>query len=113
VYETRRLLQVAWAQWVEELREPGVCLSAEPLYEQREEMQRLRRLVRHDLLAEGRDHLVSDRPRQSPYVGPIRAALLIALLQTPHRFRTKRQLWVYNGLTLEIRTSADPNCSEG
>jgi hypothetical protein len=25
--------------------------------------------------------------------GPIRVALLIALLQTPHRFRTKRQLW--------------------
>jgi transposase len=33
--------------------------------------------------------------------GPIRAALLIALMQTPQRFRTKRQLWAYSGLALE------------
>jgi len=26
-------------------------------------------------------------------VGPIRAAVLLGILQTPHRFRTKRQLW--------------------
>ena len=32
---------------------------------------------------------------------PIRAALLIALMQTPHRFRTKRQLWAYSGLALK------------
>src|ERR1700692_4644265 len=32
---------------------------------------------------------------QIPRLGPIRVALLIALLQTPHRFRTKRQLWNY------------------
>ena len=29
---------------------------------------------------------------QIPSIGPIRAALLVALMQTPHRFRTKRQL---------------------
>jgi len=28
-----------------------------------------------------------------PYIGPIRAPLVIALIQTPHRFRTKRPLW--------------------
>jgi transposase len=27
-----------------------------------------------------------------PSIGPIRATLLIARMQTPHRFRTKRQL---------------------
>jgi hypothetical protein len=30
--------------------------------------------------------------RQIPSIGPIRAALLVALMQTPHHFRTKRQL---------------------
>ena len=34
-------------------------------------------------------------------------AVLIALLQAPHRFRTKRQLWAYSGLALETHTSAD------
>jgi hypothetical protein len=33
--------------------------------------------------------------------------LLIALLQTPHRFRTKRQLWAYCGLALETRISGE------
>jgi transposase len=44
--------------------------------------------------------------RQIPYIGPIRAALLMALIQTPHRFRTKRQLWTYSGLAIETRDSA-------
>jgi len=62
---------------------------------------------------ESRKHSISSKLRQIPYVGPIRAALLIALLQTPHRFRTKRQLWAYSGLALEIHTSAEYCYSEG
>src|SRR5207244_2457663 len=31
----------------------------------------------------------------------------LALMLTPHRFRTKRQLWAYSGLALETRTSAE------
>lgn len=42
-----------------------------------------------------------------PSLGPIRVALLLALVQTPHRFRTKRQLWAYSGLALETRSSAE------
>ena len=72
-------------QWLEKLREPGIRRRAERLYEQLAEMQRLRRLARHDLLVESRKHSINDKLRQIPYVGPIRAALLIALLQTPHR----------------------------
>ena len=33
----------------------------------------------------------------------MRAALLLALLRTPWRFRTKRQLWTYAGLGLVTR----------
>jgi transposase len=45
--------------------------------------------------------------RQIPAIGPIRAALLIALIQTPNRFRTKRQLWAYCGLALRMYTSGE------
>jgi hypothetical protein len=48
-----------------------------------------------------------------PGIGPIRAALLIALMQTPHRFRTKRQLWTYSGLGLETHDSAQYRVVEG
>jgi len=40
-------------------------------------------------------------------LGPIRAALAVALIQTPNRFRTKRQLWTYSGLGLETRDSGE------
>ena len=42
--------------------------------------------VRRDLLAEGRKHRAMRLLRQIPSIGPIRAVLLIALMQTPHRF---------------------------
>ena len=32
---------------------------------------------------------------------------MIALIQTPHRFRTKRQLWTYSGLGIETHDSAE------
>ncbi|HVR25874.1 MAG TPA: transposase [Candidatus Polarisedimenticolia bacterium] len=44
--------------------------------------------------------------RQIPCIGPIRAALLLALMQTPHRFRSKRQLWTYSGLGVKTHDSA-------
>src|ERR1700758_4529572 len=54
----------------------------------------------------GRKHKASKLLRQIPCIGPIRAARLIALMQTPHRFRSKRQLWTYSGLGIETRDSA-------
>jgi hypothetical protein len=38
---------------------------------------------------------------------------LLALMQTPHRFRTKRQLWTYSGLGLETHDSAQYRLVEG
>jgi transposase IS116/IS110/IS902 family protein len=68
---------------------------------------------RGELLAESRKHAITAKLRQIPYLGPIRVALAVALIQTPHRFRTKRQLWAYSGLALETRTSAEYRFVEG
>jgi transposase len=95
------------AEWLAQLREAGLRRRAERLYEQIDGLQSLRQQARRDLLAESRRHRASRWLRQIPCIGPIRAALLIALIQTPHRFRTKRQLWAYSGLALETRTSAE------
>jgi transposase len=51
--------------------------------------------------------------RQIPCIGPIRAALLVALLQTPHRFRTKRQLWAFSGFAVETHDSGEYRCVRG
>jgi transposase len=48
-----------------------------------------------------------------PSIGPIRSAVLLSILQTPHRFRTKRQLWTYSGFGIETQSSADHRSVDG
>ena len=64
-------------------------------------------------ILESRQHGASKLLSQIPSIGPIRAALLIALLQTPDRFRTKRQLWAYSGLAIETHDSAESQYVNG
>ena len=94
-------------QWLAKIPHVGVCRRAQHLYQQLDMMKQLRQRTRRELLVESRKYQVASRLRQIPYVGPIRAALLVALIQTPYRFRTKRQLWGYSGLALETRISAE------
>ena len=94
------------SEWLGKITEAGVRRRAEFFYQQLDALQALRQQVRRDLLAESRKHSERKLLRQIPSIGPIRAALLIALIQTPHRFRTKRQLWAYSGLAIETHDSA-------
>jgi hypothetical protein len=80
---------------------------AELYYQQFDALATLRQQARRELLAEARKHPAMRLLRQIPSIGPIRAALLIALMQTPNRFRTKRQLWAYCGLALRTYTSGE------
>ena len=73
----------------------------------------LRHEARAALLAESRKHPAQKILRSIPALGPVRVALLLALLQTPYRFRGKRQLWAYAGLALVTRSSADYRMVEG
>jgi transposase len=93
--------------WLKKLTEAGVQCRAKWLYCQLDDLQPLRRQARQELLAESRRHPAHILLRQVPWLGPVRVALLIALIQTPHRFRTKRQLWAYSGLALETRVSGE------
>ena len=108
VYYTRHR-----AEWLGKIEHAGVRRRAEQLYQHLDVLQQLRQQVRRELLAESRKHPATAKLRQVPYLGPIRSALLVALIQTPHRFRTKRQLWAYSGLALETRTSAEYSYVEG
>jgi transposase len=99
--------------WLEKLTEAGVRRRAEWLYQQLDDLQPLRREARRELLAESRKHPANTVLRQVPWLGPIRVALLIALIQTPQRFRTKRQLWAYSGLALRTRVSGEYRVTGG
>jgi transposase len=101
------------SEWLAKITEAGVRRRAEIYYQQLDALRSLREQVRRDLLAEGRKHSAMNLLRQIPSIGPIRAVLLIALMQTPHRFRTKRQLWAYCGLALKTSTSGEYRIVEG
>lgn len=94
-------------EWLAQLPDQGMQRRAERLYEELDALQTLRRQARQDLLAESHQHAAVKLLRSVPFLGPIRTALLVAWVQTPHRFRTKRQFWPYCGMGLETRSSAD------
>jgi transposase len=95
------------AEWLAKIAEPGVRVRAERLYQQLDLLQPVRLEARRELLVESHKHSAVKLLRQIPSIGPIRAALLMALLQTPHRFRTKRQLWAYIGFAVETHDSGE------
>ncbi len=86
---------------------------AEFYYQQLDALRSLRQQVRRELLVESKKHQAWKQLCQIPSIGPIRAAVLLGILQTPHRFRTKRQLWTYSGLGIETHSSADHCWADG
>jgi transposase len=102
VYAPRHRLE-----WLAKIVQPGVRVRAQHLYEQLDNLQPIRQQARRELLRESHQHPAVKLLRQIPSIGPIRAALLVALLQTPHRFRSKRQLWAYSGFAVETHDSGE------
>lgn len=101
------------AEWLAKISEPGVHRRAEFYYQQLDALRSLRQQVRRELIGESQRHPAWKLLCQIPSIGPIRAAVLIGILQTPHRFRTKRQLWTFSGLGIETHSSADYRYVEG
>jgi len=84
----------------------GLRQRAELLYRELDAVHRLRLQAKREMLAECRKHPAMKWLQSVPYLGKVRAAVLIGRVQTPHRFRTKRQFWSYCGLALETHDSA-------
>jgi transposase len=101
------------AEWLGKIQEPGVRRRAELYYQQLDALRTLRQQVRRDLLTESKKHKAWKRLCEIPSIGPIRAAELLGILQTPQRFRTKRQLWTYCGLGVVTSSSADHEVANG
>ncbi len=108
VYATRHR-----SEFLNQLKQPGQRRRAERLHEQLDLLQPLRQQARRELLAESCRYPARRTLQKIPSIGPIRAALLVALIQTPQRFRTKRLLWAYCGLGVETHSSADYRFTNG
>lgn len=100
-------------QWLEKLTEPGLRQRTEWLYEQLDQIRPLRKKAKQAMLTESRAHRAVGLLRTIPQLGPIRAAFIVATVDTPHRFRTKRQFWSYVGLAVVTHMSAEYEMKAG
>jgi transposase len=94
------------ASWLSQLPPPYRC-RAERLYTQIDFLSEQKQEAESDLITELSHHRIASVLRTCPGLGPIRTARLLSIVVTPHRFRTRQQLWSYCGLGIIMRTSAD------
>jgi hypothetical protein len=95
------------AAWLARLPEGGVRFRAEALYRELDVLRELRPRAKTAMVAEARRDPAWPVLGSMPFFGPVRVALLLATMQTPWRFRTKRNLWAYAGFAVVTKTSAE------
>lgn len=99
--------------WLSQLRESGVRRRTQWLYQQLDALLVLRRQARAAMIAESRKHAAYKVLKSIPTLGPVRVSVLLAVIQTPYRFRTKRKLWTYGGLGVVSRSTANYGFVQG
>lgn len=95
------------AAWVGQVSPSGAQFRAQTLYAELDVLLKLRPKAKAAMLAEARRDPAWAVLQTIPFFGPVRVALVLATMQTPWRFRTKRHLWAYAGLAVVTRTSAE------
>lgn len=100
-------------EWLDQLQRPGARVRAASLLTQLDLLLELRPKVKTAMIAEARKQAGWKSLRSIPFFGVVRVAQLLAIMATPHRFRTKRNLWPYAGLAVVTRSSADHEFADG
>jgi transposase len=100
-------------EWLEKLKGNGAQLRAELLLMQLESLAPLCLGAQIDLVRESRKHQSYKILRGIPGLGPIRVELIQDFVATPHRFRNKRQFWIYAGFHVIRRGSTGYEITQG
>jgi transposase len=67
----------------------------------------------HWLKKEAKQVPILERISTAPAIGVIRSSYIVAIVVTPHRFRTSRQFWAYCGLGIVTHSSSDWSLRRG
>jgi len=101
-------------QWLQKLRSSaGKQVRANYLYEQLAALKPLRQRAKQQMIKEARRHAAYRTIISMPLLGPVSVAQLIAIVSTPHRFRSKRQFWTYIGLAVVTVSTGDHEVVNG
>ena len=93
--------------------EGGARVRAASLFAQLDVLLELRPKAKAAMIAAARRQPGWKILRTIPFFGPVRVAEILAIMRTPFRFRTKRNLWPYAGLAVVTRSSADEEFEGG
>ena len=99
-------------EWLAQL-EGGARVRAAALLTQLDLLLELRSKAKTAMVAAARRLPGWKVLRSMPFLGPVRVAQILAIMRTPYRFRTKRNLWPYAGLAVVTRSSADQEFKDG
>jgi transposase len=101
------------SKWLRKLKEAGARQRAKFLYEQLAALRPLRQKAKLVMVREARKQAAYPWLMSVPQLGSVSVAQMLAIVGTPHRFRSKRQFWTYVGLAVVTRTTADQEVVEG
>src|SRR5260370_12727646 len=101
------------AQWLEKLPERGAKQRASFLYQQLAALKPLRHEAKRMMVQEARRQRAYPWLMSVPQFGSVSVAQLLAIVGTPHRFRSKRQFWTYIGLAVVTRSTGDHEVLNG
>ncbi len=100
-------------QWLAKLDHAALRARVARLGQELDCIEGLSEEAGKDLWAEARKHPDTQILRSIPGIGPIRAAMILGIADTPHRFRTNRQFWTYCGLGVVMHTSSEYEVADG
>ncbi len=104
--------QLQRKRWLSML-ERGARVRAAALLTELDVLIKLRPPAKAALVAEARRQPGWKALRSISFLGDIRVAEILAIIRTPFRFRTKRNLWAYVGLAVVTHSSADQEFVDG
>jgi transposase len=93
-------------EWLTKLP-PGVRPPALLLYTQYDALKPITQEAKRLLTKVSHEHPIYRILETAPGMAEVRVAQAMAVIVTPHRFRTKRQFWSYAGLGIVMRSSGD------
>ncbi len=101
------------AEWLAKLPDRGVRYRAQALYAQLDLLRELRPKAKAAMVRQAQRDAAWPVLGSIPFLGPVRVSLLLATMQTPWRFRSKRNLWGYAGLAVVTYSSSDYTLVDG
>ncbi|MFW9917712.1 MAG: IS110 family transposase [Candidatus Thorarchaeota archaeon] len=99
--------------WRRKIDNAARLSRADRLWKQLDYLTELAEEAEKELLKEARKHASIKILRSAPGIGPLRAAIILAIAVTPHRFRTIKQFWAYCGLAVRSKITGEYEMMEG